>query len=99
MCGLRKLSRFKHPEELTQMTNISNHPFMITFLKVLTTIIPLEAYNVETIEYKNISFTVSDVCGEYKIRPLWRHHFANTQGEVVTKSVGQCVVMCVALLL
>ena len=98
MCGLRKLSRFKHPEELTQMTNISNHPFMITFLKELTTIIPL-GFNMETIEYKNISFTVSDVSGHDKMRPLWRHYIMNTQGEVATKSVGQCVVMCVALLL
>ncbi|GLT60257.1 hypothetical protein SLA2020_330290 [Shorea laevis] len=31
-------------------------------------------FNVETVEYKNISFTVWD------IRPLWRHYFQNTQG-------------------
>ena len=31
-------------------------------------------------EYKNISFTVWDVGGQDKIRPLWRHYFANTQG-------------------
>jgi ADP-ribosylation factor protein 1 len=28
---------------------------------------------VETVEYKNISFTVWDVGGQDKIRPLWRH--------------------------
>lgn len=27
----------------------------------------------ETVEYKNISFTVWDVGGQDKIRPLWRH--------------------------
>lgn len=32
-------------------------------------------------EYKNISFTVWDVGGQDKIRPLWRHYFQNTQGE------------------
>lgn len=31
-------------------------------------------------EYKNISFTVWDVGGQDKIRPLWRHYFQNTQG-------------------
>ena len=36
-------------------------------------------FNVETVEYKNISFTVWDVGGQDKIRPLWRHYFLNTQ--------------------
>jgi small GTP-binding protein len=35
---------------------------------------------VETVEYKNIQFTVWDVGGQDKIRPLWRHYFQNTQG-------------------
>ena len=39
-------------------------------------------FNVETVEYKNISFTVWDVGGQDKIRPLWRHYFQNTQGMV-----------------
>ena len=34
----------------------------------------------ETVEYKNIQFTVWDVGGQDKIRPLWRHYFQNTQG-------------------
>lgn len=43
---------------------------------------PLYAgFNVETVEYKNISFTVWDVGGQDKIRPLWKHYFQNTQGE------------------
>ena len=37
-------------------------------------------FNVETVEYRNISFTVWDVGGQDKIRPLWRHYFQNTQG-------------------
>jgi ADP-ribosylation factor protein 1 len=32
------------------------------------------------VEYKNIQFTVWDVGGQDKIRPLWRHYFQNTQG-------------------
>lgn len=33
----------------------------------------------ETIHYKNIDFTAWDVGGRDKIRPLYRHYFANTQ--------------------
>lgn len=40
----------------------------------------IAGFNVETVEYKNISFTVWDVGGQDKIRPLWRHYFQNTQG-------------------
>eukprot|EP00112_Aurelia_sp_Birch-Aquarium-sp1_P006332 Seg1701.6 transcript_id=Seg1701.6/GoldUCD/mRNA.D3Y31 product="ADP-ribosylation factor 4" protein_id=Seg1701.6/GoldUCD/D3Y31 len=47
--------------------------------EVVTTI-PTIGFNVETVEYKNISFTVWDVGGQDKIRPLWRHYFNNTQG-------------------
>lgn len=46
--------------------------------EVVTTI-PTIGFNVETVEYKNISFTVWDVGGQDKIRPLWRHYFQNTQ--------------------
>ena len=44
------------------------------------TTIPTIGFNVETVEYKNISFTVWDVGGQDKIRPLWRHYFQNTEG-------------------
>lgn len=47
--------------------------------EVVTTI-PTIGFNVETVEYKNISFTVWDVGGQTKIRNLWRHYFANTDG-------------------
>jgi ADP-ribosylation factor protein 1 len=43
-------------------------------------IVFLIGFNVETVEYKNIQFTVWDVGGQDKIRPLWRHYFQNTQG-------------------
>ena len=41
----------------------------------IVTTIPTIGFNVETVEYKNISFTVWDVGGQDKIRPLWRHYF------------------------
>ncbi|PKU30132.1 adp-ribosylation factor 1 [Limosa lapponica baueri] len=47
----------------------------------IVTTIPTIGFNVETVEYKNISFTVWDVGGQDKIRPLWRHYFQNTQAD------------------
>ncbi|XP_057573565.1 ADP-ribosylation factor 4-like [Hippopotamus amphibius kiboko] len=46
----------------------------------IVTTIPTIGFNVETVEYKNICFTVWDVGGQDQIRPLWRHYFQNTQG-------------------
>ncbi|KAF0046852.1 hypothetical protein F2P81_000485 [Scophthalmus maximus] len=46
----------------------------------IVTTIPTIGFNVETVEHKNINFTVWDVGGQDKIRPLWRHYFQNTQG-------------------
>ena len=43
--------------------------------------IPTIGFNVETVSpTKNLSFTVWDVGGQEKIRPLWRHYFQMTQG-------------------
>lgn len=39
-------------------------------------------FNVETVEYKNISFTVWDVGGQVRLRPLWRHYYQNTTAVV-----------------
>ena len=35
-------------------------------------------FNVEKVQYKNVSFTVWDVGGQEKLRPLWKHYFSNT---------------------
>ena len=48
----------------------------------VTTTTPTVGFNVESVEYKNISFTVWDVGGQDKIRPLWRHYYQNTQGVI-----------------
>ena len=40
---------------------------------------PTISFNVESIQYKNVSFTCWDVGGQTKLRPLWRHYFQNTQ--------------------
>jgi len=44
------------------------------------TTIPTIGFNVETVEYKNISFTVWDIGGQDKIRVLWRLYYQETQG-------------------
>jgi len=46
----------------------------------IVTTIPTIGFNVETVQYKKINFTVWDFGGQDKIRPLWRHYFQNTQG-------------------
>ena len=47
--------------------------------EVVTTI-PTIGFNVETVEYKNISFTMWDIGGQDKIRPLWRYYYQGTNG-------------------
>jgi len=47
--------------------------------EVVTTV-PTVGFNVERVEYKNISFIVWDVGGQDKIRRLWHHYFKGTRG-------------------
>lgn len=42
--------------------------------------VPTIGFNVEAIQYRNVSFTVWDVGGQTKIRPLWKYYFHNAQG-------------------
>ncbi len=46
--------------------------------EVVTTI-PTIGFNVETVNHKSMQITMWDVGGRDKIRPLYRHYFANTQ--------------------
>ncbi|XP_077428489.1 ADP-ribosylation factor 4-like [Vanacampus margaritifer] len=55
--------------------------YRMKLAEVVTTI-PTVGFNVETVEYKNISFTVWDVGGQTVIRPLWRHYYTNTNGVI-----------------
>ncbi|CAL5225838.1 g8620 [Coccomyxa viridis] len=47
--------------------------------EILSTV-PTIGFNVEKVQYKNVLFTVWDVGGQEKLRPLWRHYFNNTDG-------------------
>ena len=50
-------------------------------LNETVTTIPTIGFNVETVQpVKNVSFTVWDVGGQDKIRPLWRHYFVGCEG-------------------
>lgn len=62
----------------------------------IVTTIPTIGFNVETVEYKNISFTVWDVGGQDKIRPLWRHYYQNTQGIIFVVDSNDRERMCEA---
>ena len=52
-------------------------------LNEIVTTIPTIGFNVETVRpVKNVSFTVWDVGGQDKIRPLWKHYFQGCEGLV-----------------
>lgn len=44
--------------------------------------IPTIGFNVEVVQYRNVSFTVWDVGGQDRIRQLWRHYFQGAEGLV-----------------
>lgn len=51
---------------------------MMSILLLLCT-----GFNVEKVQYKNVAFTVWDVGGQEKLRPLWRMYFSNTDALVI----------------
>ena len=42
--------------------------------------VPTVGFNVETVEYKNVTFTVWDIGGQDRLRPLWKQYYQGTQG-------------------
>jgi len=51
--------------------------YKLKFGEVVSSI-PTIGFNVETVEYKNIKFTVWDLGSQDKIRLLWRLYLPNT---------------------
>mmetsp|Transcript_45124 Transcript_45124/g.71340 ORF Transcript_45124/g.71340 Transcript_45124/m.71340 type:complete len:181 (-) Transcript_45124:293-835(-) len=49
--------------------------------EVVTTV-PTIGFNVETLEHRNVTFTVWDIGGQEKIRKLWRHYYQGTTGVI-----------------
>ncbi|XP_076167547.1 E3 ubiquitin-protein ligase TRIM23 isoform X2 [Ptiloglossa arizonensis] len=44
--------------------------------------IPTIGFNVESLEYKNLVYSLWDVGGQQKFRPLWKHYYHNTQAVI-----------------
>ena len=57
-------------------------------LNELVTTIPTIGFNVETVEHKNVTFTVWDIGGQDKIRALWRLYYQETQGIIFVVDSG-----------
>jgi len=45
---------------------------------IITT--PTVGFNLESLHYRNVTFTMWDVGGQEKIRALWHHYFVKSQG-------------------
>ncbi|KNC46582.1 ADP-ribosylation factor 1 [Thecamonas trahens ATCC 50062] len=55
--------------------------FKLKLGEVITTI-PTIGFNVESVKYKNIEFTVWDIGGQDKIRSLWKRYTENSHGVI-----------------
>ncbi|CCW70820.1 unnamed protein product [Phytomonas sp. Hart1] len=51
-------------------------------LGCVTSTVPTVGFNLETLQYKNISFEVWDLGGQTGIRPYWRCYFSDTDAIV-----------------
>lgn len=61
---------------------------ILSHLRAQSTIVdpvPTIRFNVEVLEFENMSFTVWDIGGQEGIRHLWKHYFPDTIG-LMTKS-------------
>jgi len=48
----------------------------------IVTTIPTIGFNVETVNFKNLNFTVWDIGGQERLRTLWRHYYDNVQAVI-----------------
>ncbi|KAL0487481.1 ADP-ribosylation factor ARF1 [Acrasis kona] len=44
--------------------------------------VPTIGFNVETVQYKKVTFTMWDVGGQEKLRLLWRHYYTGTNAVI-----------------
>ncbi|ORX44072.1 CPS1 protein [Hesseltinella vesiculosa] len=80
--GLAKLFSNKEMRVLMLGLDAAGKTTILYKLKLnqSVTTIPTVGFNVESVTYKNVKFNVWDVGGQDKIRNLWRHYYAGTQG-------------------
>jgi len=57
---------------------------------------PTIGFNVETVKYKDVTFTVWDVGGQDKIRTLWQHYFQGTNALIFVVDSNDKERMCEA---
>eukprot|EP00731_Ephydatia_muelleri_P012052 Em0006g946a len=62
------------------LDRFSDHPAKILMLGLDAAGKTTVLYKLKLNEVKNVSFTVWDIGGQDKIRPLWRHYFTGTHG-------------------
>ena len=77
--ALEKVLNKKEMRVLIQGLDAAGKTTILYKLKLgeVVTTIPTIGFNVESVEYKNITFTCWDVGGKDKIRPLWRYNAVN----------------------
>ena len=51
-------------------------------LNEVVSTIPTIGFNVESVQYKNINFTIWDVGGQKKLRLLWKHYYDNSEAVI-----------------
>ena len=51
-------------------------------LNDVVTTIPTIGFNVERVEYKNLTMTIWDIGGQAKLRRLWHHYFEASNGVI-----------------
>ncbi|KAJ8917175.1 hypothetical protein NQ315_012667 [Exocentrus adspersus] len=76
---LYKFKLGKYKNHISSLTFRLYNPFC---LGEAVRTIPTVGFNVETVDYKNLTFTVWDVGGQDKLRRLWRHYYQNTDAVI-----------------
>ncbi|ETN73032.1 hypothetical protein NECAME_18537, partial [Necator americanus] len=39
-------------------------------------------FNVETVDYRDVSFTIWDIGGNQKVRHIWKHYYVNVKATI-----------------
>lgn len=51
-------------------------------LNEVVTSVPTVGFNVQSVKYKNLDFTVWDIGGQTKLIQLWHHYYANSDAVI-----------------
>ncbi|GKT36450.1 Small GTPase superfamily, ARF/SAR type like protein [Aduncisulcus paluster] len=76
---IAKLFKFKRDVNITLVgLDASGKTTALYKLKLgeATATQPTIGFNLETVEYKNLSFNVYDIGGQHKLRPMWHYYYS-----------------------